>query len=163
MKPRHTAEQSTVAVNKGQQIGKSGFAALGLKKESGAFSLPLQKSLDTIEPVSVVVPTPAPVSVIAKESEAVVTAEKILQNASVQTGYVSPEMLVKSAGFASVAPAPVLQSVAEKSSVGAPEVLSMPLEERAFVAKAAPVVQSQDAVKVCPIDPAERAQCDSCQ
>jgi len=28
MKPRHTAEQSTVSVNKGQQLGKRGFAAL---------------------------------------------------------------------------------------------------------------------------------------
>lgn len=29
MKPRHTAEQSTVAVNKSQQLGKRGFAAVG--------------------------------------------------------------------------------------------------------------------------------------
>jgi ribonucleoside-diphosphate reductase alpha chain len=31
MKPRHTAEQSTVSVNKGETIGKKGFAVLGLK------------------------------------------------------------------------------------------------------------------------------------
>ncbi len=28
MKPRHTAEQSTVSVNKGESIGKSGFSSL---------------------------------------------------------------------------------------------------------------------------------------
>ncbi|MEY4602240.1 MAG: hypothetical protein RL292_181 [Candidatus Parcubacteria bacterium] len=160
MKPRHTAEQSTVAVNKGQQIGKSGFAALGLKKDSGAFALPLQKSLDTLE--SEVTPAPiAPVApLISKESEAVVTAEKILQNATVQP---VSEVPVRVGGFASVAPAPVLQVAPEKSNVVAPEVMSMPLSEKVLVAKAVPVMQSQDAVKVCPIDPAERAQCDSCQ
>jgi len=33
MKPRHTAEQSTVKVNKQEMTGKKGFAVLGLKKE----------------------------------------------------------------------------------------------------------------------------------
>ncbi len=161
MKPRHTAEQSTVAVNKAQQIGKTGFAALGLKKESGAFAMPLQKSLDTVDVLSQSTPVVTPAT--PKESEAVVTAEKILQNATVQTTYVSPEALVKSGGFASVAPAPVLQTTAEKSNVGAPEVMSMPLVEKVLVSKPAPAVTVSDAVKVCPIDPAERAQCDSCQ
>jgi hypothetical protein len=50
MKPRHTAEQSTVSVNKAQQIGKLGFAALKFKKETDIgpqpFSAPLQKTLD---------------------------------------------------------------------------------------------------------------------
>ncbi|MFT7557345.1 MAG: ribonucleoside-diphosphate reductase alpha chain [Planctomycetota bacterium] len=38
MKPRHTAEQSTVKVNKGAALGKRGFAAL--KKEPVAFDAP---------------------------------------------------------------------------------------------------------------------------
>lgn len=53
MKPRHTAEQSTVAVNKAQKIGKIGFAAvaekISHKPESVApavFATPLQKSLE---------------------------------------------------------------------------------------------------------------------
>ncbi len=160
MKPRHTAEQSTVAVNKGQQIGKTGFAALGLKKESGAFALPLQKSLEVAEVQSVVMPTSTPAPVIKKESEVVVTAEKILQNATVQA---SSEIVSRVGGFASVAPAPLLQTETEKSNVGAPEVMSMPLVEKVLVSKPAPAVTVSDAVKVCPIDPAERAQCDSCQ
>jgi ribonucleoside-diphosphate reductase alpha chain len=51
MKPRHTAEQSTVAVNKAQQIGKLGFAALKFKKEEAQvapqpFAVPLQQTLE---------------------------------------------------------------------------------------------------------------------
>jgi len=50
MKPRHTAEQSTVAVNKSVQMGKLGFGALKFKKEVDVapqpFSAPLQKTLE---------------------------------------------------------------------------------------------------------------------
>ena len=159
MKPRHTAEQSTVAVNKAQQIGKTGFAALGLKKESGAFALPLQKSLDTVSSVSTSVPTPvASAPVAPKESEVVVTAEKILQNATVQsTQSPTGTSSGKSGGFAGVTPAPIAQRTTDEI------VETLPLEEKVLVAKSAPSVTMNDAVKVCPIDPAERAQCDSCQ
>jgi ribonucleoside-diphosphate reductase alpha chain len=59
MKPRHTAEQSTVSVNKANKIGKTGFAAVS-SQLSGApeenktvgFAAPLQKSLVS-EPVLV--------------------------------------------------------------------------------------------------------------
>ncbi len=44
MKPRHTAEQSTVSVNKASKIGKTGFAAVAGKLDSAGFSAPLQKS-----------------------------------------------------------------------------------------------------------------------
>lgn len=71
MKPRHTAEQSTVSVNKAQQLGKRGFAAVGA---SGAFAraaavpaaphtftvAPLQKTLDLPGEMKVT-PPPAPV------------------------------------------------------------------------------------------------------
>jgi ribonucleoside-diphosphate reductase alpha chain len=46
MKPRHTAEQSTVAVNKAVKIGKVGFGAIASLGSSPAFSMPLQKSLE---------------------------------------------------------------------------------------------------------------------
>lgn len=60
MKPRHTAEQSTVHVNKAEKMGKIGFGALGMKATPVAavapaapvgFAMPLQKTL---------VETPAP-------------------------------------------------------------------------------------------------------
>lgn len=58
MKPRHTAEQSTVAVNKAQKIGKVGFGALGLAQKFAptGFSAPLQKSLE-VETFTEVTPT----------------------------------------------------------------------------------------------------------
>jgi ribonucleoside-diphosphate reductase alpha chain len=52
MKPRHTAEQSTVSVNKAQQIGKVGFGALKFVKKDEPvvspqpFAAPLQQTLE---------------------------------------------------------------------------------------------------------------------
>jgi ribonucleoside-diphosphate reductase alpha chain len=60
MKPRHTAEQSTVAVNKAVKIGKVGFGAIGTLKTSVAFSLPLQKSFTQV-------PTQIPITETIKE------------------------------------------------------------------------------------------------
>lgn len=53
MKPRHTAEQSTVAVNKGQAMGKKGFGALsGLSKAPEVMKVEAKIP----EPVTVTVP-----------------------------------------------------------------------------------------------------------
>lgn len=54
MKPRHSAEQSTVAVNKSQKMGRVGFGALAFKKPEVApqpFASPLQKTFDMPAPV----------------------------------------------------------------------------------------------------------------
>lgn len=54
MKPRHTAEQSTIAVNKAKKIGKVGFGAVGatIQKpepaEPRSFAMPLQTTLTAI-------------------------------------------------------------------------------------------------------------------
>lgn len=78
MKPRHTAEQSTTHVNKAEKMGKTGFAAVsaGLANASGerkpAFAVPLQKSLDIVEPAPMVTPpvhTTAPVMFNIKPKE----------------------------------------------------------------------------------------------
>jgi ribonucleoside-diphosphate reductase alpha chain len=67
MKPRHTAEQSTIGVNKAQKIGKIGFAAVSgsmadkAKEESLGFAAPLQKSLVSPESVPLVEPVKTPV------------------------------------------------------------------------------------------------------
>ncbi len=53
MKPRHTAEQSTVAVNKAQKLGKKGFGAIaGLNKS------PAPEQVAEVPVVSVVPPVP---------------------------------------------------------------------------------------------------------
>ena len=55
MKPRHTAEQSTVRVNKAEKLGMIGFGAVSgnSRRKKPGFAAPLQKSLaiDTPEPV----------------------------------------------------------------------------------------------------------------
>ncbi len=61
MKPRHTAEQSTVKVNKAQKLGKVGFASVSANmapaqsdaKKPG-FAIPLQKTLgiEEVEPIT---------------------------------------------------------------------------------------------------------------
>jgi ribonucleoside-diphosphate reductase alpha chain len=138
MKPRHTAEQSTVAVNKGQAMGKLGFAAIRAKAEGNiapqTFSAPLQKSLE----IPVVTTTTSPAEIMMKAQEE-----------------------------AKNDPAPV-----EKS----PEPVSIDMKKSKFVSlddlrntmEPAKVATTNSASKkappkVCPIDPAERAQCDSCQ
>jgi ribonucleoside-diphosphate reductase alpha chain len=65
MKPRHTAEQSTVAVNKAVKIGKVGFGAIASLGSSPAFSMPLQKSLEVSD--EVLKETTAPVAETIKE------------------------------------------------------------------------------------------------
>jgi len=111
MKPRHTAEQSTVRVNKAEKIGKVGFAAVsfGLSKkgepETSGFAVPLQKSLvpEEVKPVESILPIPS-----------IVHSPTSFANIQMST------------------PEPVL-------------------------------INKNEGPKVCPIDPAERAQCDSCQ
>ncbi|HYC82928.1 MAG TPA: ribonucleoside-diphosphate reductase subunit alpha, partial [Candidatus Paceibacterota bacterium] len=100
MKPRHTAEQSTVAVNKQQMTGRKGFGNLK---------------------ASVAVPVVAPVV----EAVAVPVAE----------------------------PAP--------SPIATPS--PMAVEEKAEIAAPVSSVAPKKKPMVCPTDPAELAQCDSCQ
>lgn len=73
MKPRHTAEQSTISVNKAKKIGKVGFGAVASapKKidaaEPRSFSMPLQTTLTSI---------PSPVVVIEEKKEFVLVQPK---------------------------------------------------------------------------------------
>lgn len=122
MKPRHTAEQSTVAVNKGQAMGKVGFAAVRAKAEASiapqTFSVPLQKSLEI--PVTETISSPA--EIMAKREP---VTEPVIELAKKSAKFVSLEDLKNN-----MATAPV---------------------------------KTREKPKVCPVDPAERAQCDSCQ
>lgn len=121
MKPRHSAEQSTVHVNKAKAIGKVGFAAISSKIKPG-FSAPLQKSLISEKDSEV-----TPVQKVA---------EKIEEKAK------EP---IKSS---------VQQPVKETVSVASGNNKSMSDNNKDHETVGA---------KVCPIDPAERNQCDSCQ
>jgi len=56
MKPRHNAEQSTVRVNKGQAMGKKGFAALSGLGQSESFKKLITEPVESGEALTVVAP-----------------------------------------------------------------------------------------------------------
>lgn len=78
MKPRHTAEQSTTAVNKAQKMGRVGFGALNLSAEvaPASFGSPLQKSLIE-DPVQVKEDVPVQVALSETNSDKVVIKEEL--------------------------------------------------------------------------------------
>ena len=181
MKPRHTAEQSTVRVNKAEQIGKKGFAAVARSGfGASAPAAPVQSTLSA--PVTVKEfteefatemakekakereeeqePIPAPV-VIATQAFASVAKQAVVQQAVVED-----EVLVDVASEQS-APTPPKKngyvSLADlagsvSASVSAPSQFQSPSQSPA---DAVGTVKKKP--KVCPTDPALLAQCDSCQ
>ncbi len=152
MKPRHSAEQSTVAVNKAQKIGKVGFAGIALraKEEVAAkpvgFSVPLQKSIieEVPEPIAQTLQPVAAVGVMGVAEEKI--SKPIIEEV-VKTNFVTnPEPKVEINTTVEVATATLdplpLKTMAEEEEL---------------------VVKVGNSAMTCPIDPAERAQCDSCQ
>ncbi len=123
MKPRHTAEQSTVSVNKATQIGKVGFGALKKpvakveavdESELMADSSPVTMTVDE-EPIQTPIQAALDISALANMTEPVKT---MAQTAT------APK------AFAKVSPKPGVIFAGDKT---------------------------------CPSDPADLAQCDSCQ
>jgi ribonucleoside-diphosphate reductase alpha chain len=149
MKPRHTAEQSTVHVNKAEKLGKVGFGALAFaaaekpaEPAKVTFDAPLQKSLDIapapVVPLQAVAPAPTPAAAPA------------------------PAAAPVSAGFASVASS-AASTVPKAAFAGAYKSLSsLAAEVKTEVSASRPKV-IMTASKTCPTDPADLAQCDSCQ
>lgn len=122
MKPRHTAEQSTVTVNKSSMTGKKGFGVLATTEPVEAIN-PKQQNL--------LVSIPSPIEVLEP-----VVVEKTVER--------------KAVAFAKILSQPELQPV----SVSPKPVASKPKPN---------IIIADGGMKTCPVDPAERAQCDSCQ
>lgn len=147
MKPRHTAEQSTVRVNKAEKMGKIGFAGLAgaLSSKPASFGAPLQKSLDIAEPASVVVSSldnpVAPAITLDAVAPASVTKVHVPVQAPVEKSEVKQ---------------PVASSYQSLSSLA-----STIIKEPAVTASKPKVIMTGN--KTCPTDPADLAQCDSCQ
>ncbi len=150
MKPRHTAEQSTTRVNKAEVMGKKGFAAVSsnMGDKKAVFDAPLQKSLDITEPAPMVTPTLTPLFEKAPEK----TPEKVPE--VTKTAPVTWN-IPRSHGFESVKPvekvAPGYQSLASLASLASVAVQT----------EKPRVIMTGN--KTCPTDPADLAQCDSCQ
>ncbi len=130
MEPRHTAEQSTVTVNKAQKMGRVGFGGLSSKRAvSGEPVIALDESelLADSAPVTMIVePIVSPI----KESE-ILEKVAVLKEIQVEVNLLE----------ATEANVPPVNSVEEK-----------PKPKVRFIGD-----------KTCPSDPADLAQCDSCQ
>ncbi len=107
MKPRHTAEQSTVTVNKAVKIGKVGFGAVFKKTESAPqpFASPLQKTLEipvTASMTSEIPTNPAQASLASAVSAEVQATQPIVEKKAEPirqpAGYVSLDSLKNQQG-----------------------------------------------------------------
>lgn len=199
MKPRHTAEQSTVSVNKAQKLGKIGFAAVANIRDravtqpmTGAIPspivLPVQEpafvsvEAKKDEPISLepertdkrgfadAKPVPSLFEAVKKEQPADIKVEALSQPKPAQTGKASVPRFepAKRQGFQSLdslktatsAEPMGFRTTTAPSTGGFSKVQSAPAPQ--FTPNAAPVA-AKPKPKVCPVDPMERLQCDSCQ
>jgi len=145
MKPRHTAEQSTTKVNKAEKMGKKGFAAFASARK------------DTDEVLEVKAPIESPIQVPLVEVAKVTTTtfsreeirEEIMEAASIQPSIplaTKVEVQTQSIDFK---PKEVVNTLTKEQII---EKLSQN-----------PNVQMKVKPLVCPVDPAELAQCEACQ
>ncbi|PIR37957.1 MAG: ribonucleoside-diphosphate reductase subunit alpha [Candidatus Zambryskibacteria bacterium CG10_big_fil_rev_8_21_14_0_10_42_12] len=168
MKPRHSAEQSTIKVNKGENIGRIGFGglvsaqAVDSEKEEDKKPTPSPFSTITAEtkemPIVAIIEEDKTVEVSGKGFGAVIeTRDTQVMEAKVVEKLADPIAVasVGFKGFGGVQPqAPVAQVAAQETTQSTPQHVEKKPEE---------IINKGNAVQVCPIDPAERAQCDSCQ
>ncbi|MFM2357279.1 MAG: Ribonucleoside-diphosphate reductase 1 subunit alpha [Candidatus Parcubacteria bacterium] len=160
MKPRHTAEQSTVAVNKAVSMGKRGFGALAATEPVEAVDPKQQNLLNSIPSPVVMEETVSVAQAVHKKLEAS-PARPAVGFARVLQHEVPKIETVVSAPVSQKAPEIPKQGV----SVGFAKIKSETSQSVPQVgfAKARPKVMIITDAKTCPTDPAERAQCDSCQ
>lgn len=157
MKPRHTAEQSTIRVNKAEKMGKIGFGAIsgGMSERKAVFDTPLQTSLDIVEPAPMMTPTPTPIMHV--ENTAVPP-----KSSHISWNIPKPSQPVATP----VHEAPVSFKMPKPATVVTEEKPSgyQSLSDLAAVTQTSQkprVIMTGN--KTCPTDPSELAQCDSCQ
>jgi ribonucleoside-diphosphate reductase alpha chain len=171
MKPRHTAEQSTVSVNKAAALGKRGFASVApaavAMTEAPTVS-PIQQSPLTVQEMVPLSPNSAPAVDVVMPAEssrgfAPAAAQGALpiipaaqQTLPVQEA-AKPVMAATTPAFAATQPRMGFATVT-------PTPVAPVAQAPALAPVSAPIAAAAPAKKekpfVCPIDPAERAQCD---
>ncbi|MES2408672.1 MAG: ribonucleoside-diphosphate reductase subunit alpha [Patescibacteria group bacterium] len=171
MKPRHTAEQSTVNVNKSSMTGKVGFGAL--KKTAEVKMADESELLADSAPITMTVEPEPAVQPVAHAHVSPVqhgAPQHVPQiaYAAVPVSYTSPEPVSVPASIQPSLDIDRLRSINEPVRNAAPayeaprggfsEVSRGGFSE----VKPKPKVIFAGA-KTCPTDPAELAQCDSCQ
>lgn len=156
MKPRHTAEQSTTSVNKMAITGKRGFAnvvaqPVFTKEESVASPI-------TMSPVQTPEMTPVRAEVAPAEPAASRTTPTGRQGfAAVADQGALPMTPIAQQALPVTAQASAVSTDSPRMGFATVAETAAPVQ-----ASAAPAVQAKKPF-VCPVDPAERAQCDSCQ
>ncbi len=179
MKPRHTAEQSTVSVNKAKKIGKLGFGAVAsLAQKSAApasFSMPLQTTLTSI-------PTPSPITVDELQKELVMAKPAPMATKEEDSSFANmPEEPRPMEMEMPSVQQPVMQQVVIEKTTPVSSVQtealtpSKPVASVGFGAVSSgmsggvasrPMQSAPEAPKLkvhAPSDPAEENICDSCQ
>ena len=170
MKPRHTAEQSTIRVNKAEKMGKIGFGAIsgGMSEKKVAFDTPLQISLDIVEPAPM--KSPEPVVIMHTHTEAPKTeAPKISWNIAKPSAVHTTPVEAKVVKAVEVA-APVSFKIPKTNTAVVSDVKEKKASGYQSLSDLANVVVATNKPKVimtgnktCPTDPSELSQCDSCQ
>ncbi len=154
MKPRHTAEQSTVHVNKAAQQGRRGFGGLAtlINKDNAVESAVIEDEETAVSVVPPTLPVTAPVSAENQKPETVSSKEKVVED-SVQWSL--RQATGGSRGFAS------MPTHAEGSDSSNTEVKTAARGFEKVPVPVAPISKSNHAAG--PEDPQERLVCDSCQ
>ena len=134
MKPRHSAEQSTVRVNKSEKMGKFGFAA-AFKRETAPAAF---GGISKLQP-SLLAPTPAKTEPIVVEQKAETPSPLQHVQVEVKETVAASVSTPKQTGFSAVA-----EASSPSKQITVEEVLAM-------------------AAKAGPEDPQDQFICDSCQ
>jgi ribonucleoside-diphosphate reductase alpha chain len=183
MKPRHSAEQSTIKVNKAEKLGKKGFGAFA----STRTELPRKEEVveSMLAPNAIPTPVGIPVNVILTQNQSepelyATTMESLEMELKTST---NPNMHVPGPFASALAQPPLPLDGKGKSGGEKKDTLALVQEvpntkpAAATVTvetpKPAPapqnnplkknIIMSKNAQKTCPTDPADLAQCDSCQ
>ncbi len=157
MQPRHTAEQSTVKVNKSETIGrKTGFgfgSAASPKRVSlgGTANAPIP-----VEAAASTIIAQAPVAPVVEAPAATVTMVVPVAPAP-EAPAPAP---ARGFGFSAVRPHAAPAAAAAPAAPPAPVVYAPPAPVEAVQL---PVVEDDEVGFVCPTDPQERLQCEACQ
>jgi ribonucleoside-diphosphate reductase alpha chain len=178
MKPRHTAEQSTVKVNKGEKMGKRGFAAVA--KAPAPLEVPVETPVAMAAQafVNVAAATAVVSEATEKEIESVIETSQVYAHealrstagkgfAAVATPTETPEPFVPLSIQPTLPTAPAHQPVSMTASVSS----SAHSAPSAIATATAPVskpkvmyiMKGGGVSDTAPTDPALLAQCDSCQ
>jgi ribonucleoside-diphosphate reductase alpha chain len=164
MKPRHTAEQSTVRVNKAEKMGKRGFGVVAkevVTEEVAAEITP------TPSPISI--PTPEPVMATPAQMEAAKEAQEV--PARVAAAVPHTTQFTDLASFKMSEPAPVAAAPVSAPSTGGFARVVSSVAPAAHPLSAGIVMPTQRPANVKfvgkknsdgTVDPADASICDSC-